>query len=242
MHRKMSRYSQNFLINSKIADFIVEKADLSSKDVVLEIGPGKGILTSRLLKKCKVYAVEIDRALCEYLSIFFQKEIKEGRLSIICGNALKVDFPKFTKVVANIPYHISSPLIFKILGHDFEKGILMLQHEFAERLCAGPGSKKYGRLSVMMYYNGEARILKRVKKGNFRPVPKVDSAIVEIYKSPRFCADESTLEWVVRKIFEQRRKKIKNILGDVPYGDKRAEELTPEEICKVAEYVNRVRG
>ncbi len=237
---KMPRYSQNFLVNPRIADFIVEKADLSSEDIVLEIGPGKGILTARILKKCKVYAVEIDRDLCDYLSISFQEEIKEGRLSIICGDALEVDFPEFTKVVANIPYHISSPLIFKILEYNFEKGILMLQHEFAERLCAKPGSKKYGRLSVMMHYNGEARILKRVKRGNFRPVPKVDSAIVEIVKKENFCYEKEILDAVVRKIFEQRRKKIKNILGDVPYGEKRAEELTPEEICEVARYVARI--
>ncbi|MCD6275822.1 MAG: ribosomal RNA small subunit methyltransferase A, partial [Thermoplasmata archaeon] len=119
-------------------------------------------------------------------------------------------------------------------------GILMLQHEFAERLCAKPGSKKYGRLSVMMHYNGEARILKRVKRGNFRPVPKVDSAVVEIVKKENFCYEKEILDAVVRKIFEQRRKKIKNILGDVPYGEKRAEELTPEEICEVARYVARI--
>ena len=233
----MSRYSQNFLINPRIADFIVERAELKQEDIVLEIGSGKGILTSRLLQKCEVYAIEIDRTLCEYLESIFAEEINEGRLHLLCGDALKLDFPKFTKVVANVPYHISSPLLFKILAHEFNRGILMLQYEFAERLCATTGSKKYGRLSVMMYYHGNAKILKRVKRGNFRPVPKVDSAIVEIIKHDRFCFQRDILEDVVRKIFEQRRKKIKNILGDVPYGDKRAEELTPEEICKVAEYV-----
>ncbi len=233
----MSRYSQNFLVNSKIADFIVQLAELSSEDIVLEIGPGKGILTGKLLEKCKVYAIEIDKTLCEYLEIIFQDDIKEGRLHLICGDALDIDFPRFTKVVANIPYHISSPLLFKILEHEFKKGILMLQYEFAERLVAKPGSKKYGRLSVMMYYHGEAKIVKKVKKGNFRPVPKVDSAIVEIVKRDRFCYDRNILDKIVRKIFEQRRKKIKNILGDVPHGDRRAEELSPEEICEVAAYV-----
>ncbi len=233
----MPRYSQNFLVNGRIADFIVERADLSSEDVVLEIGPGKGILTSKLLKKCRVVAVEIDAELCEYLKTLFREEIRDGRFKLLCGDALKIEFPEFTKVVANIPYHISSPLIFKILGYEFEKGVLMLQYEFAERLCAAPGSKKYGRLSVMMYYHGEAKLIKKVKKGNFRPVPKVDSAIVEIRKNPRFCADRVILEDVVRKIFEHRRKKIKNVLGDVPHSEKRAEELSPEEICDVANYV-----
>jgi len=237
----MPRYSQNFLVNARIADFIIQRAALSPEDTVLEIGPGKGILTARLLEKCKVYAIEIDKELCDYLQATFSEDINEGNLELICGDALKVDFPTFTKVVANIPYHISSPLLFKILDYEFEKGILMLQYEFAERLVAKPGSKKYGRLSVMMYYNGEARILKRVKRGNFRPVPKVDSAIVEIVKRDRFCYDRDVLDYVVRRLFEHRRKKIRNILGDVPYGDKRVEELSPEEICEVAKYADRIR-
>ena len=237
----MPRYSQNFLVNARIADFIIQRAALGPKDIVLEIGPGKGILTARLLEKCKVYAIEIDKELCDYLQATFSKDVNEGHLELICGDALKVDFPNFTKVVANIPYHISSPLLFKILEHEFEKGILMLQYEFAERLVAKPGTKKYGRLSVMMYYNGEARILKRVKRGNFRPVPKVDSAIVEIVKRDRFCYERDVLDYVVRRLFEHRRKKIRNILGDVPYGDKRVEELSPEEICEVAKYEDRIR-
>jgi len=237
----MPRYSQNFLVNARIADFIIQRAALSPEDTVLEIGPGKGILTARLLEKCKVYAIEIDKELCDYLQATFSKDVNEGHLELICGDALKVDFPNFTKVVANIPYHISSPLLFKILEYEFERGILMLQYEFAERLVAKPGTKKYGRLSVMMYYNGEARILKRVKRGNFRPVPKVDSAIVEIVKRDRFCYERDVLDYVVRRLFEHRRKKIRNILGDVPYGDKRVEELSPEEICEVAKYEDRIR-
>ncbi|EDY36341.1 dimethyladenosine transferase [Aciduliprofundum boonei T469] len=238
----MSRYSQNFLINPKIADYIVKEAEIKPDDIVLEIGPGKGILTDKLLEKCEVYAIEIDKTLCEYLSIIFQDYIKNGRLHLICGDALKVDFPKFNKIVANIPYHISSPLLFKILEYEFERGILMLQYEFAERLVAKPGSKRYGRLSVMMYYNGEARILKRVKRGNFKPVPRVDSAIVKITKKDRFCYDKDKLNEFVRKLFEQRRKKIRNILEEVPYGDSRVEELSPEEICEVVQYADRIRN
>ena len=238
----MPRYSQNFLVNAKIADFIVQRATLGPEDIVLEIGPGKGILTGKLLEKCKVYSIEIDKELCDYLQATFSKDINEGNLELICGDALRVNFPKFTKVMANIPYHISSPLLFKILEYEFEKGILMLQYEFAERLVAKPGSKKYGRLSVMMYYNGEAKILKRVKKGNFRPVPKVDSAIVEITKKERFCYDRDKLDEFIRKLFEHRRKKIKNILGEVPYGDRRVEDLSPQEICEVVNYADRIRN
>ena len=233
----MPRYSQNFLINPKIAEYIVRVARLSEDDVVLEIGPGKGILTGRLLEKCRVYAIEIDRNLCEHLQFLFRKQVEEGKFHLIYGDALKTDFPKFTKVVANVPYYISSSLIFKILEHEFDRGILMLQYEFAERLVAKPGSKKYGRLSVMMYYNGDAKILRRVKRENFKPIPRVDSAIVEMVKKPRFCYEPKVLDYVVRKIFQHRRKKIKNVLGNVPYGEKRAEELSPEEICEVARYV-----
>ncbi len=233
----MARYSQNFLVNPRIADFIVEQAELNEDDVVLEIGPGRGILTERMLRKCSVVAVEIDPELCEALELIFPDEVESGRLRVICGDALHVKMPEFTKVVANVPYHISSPLLFRLLEHEFSIGVLMLQKEFAERLVAGPGSKKYGRLSVMMYYHGEAEILKYVKMGNFRPVPKVDSAIVRIIRMDRFCHDRKILEEVVRRLFEQRRKKIRNILGDVPYGDKRVEELSPEQICEVAKYV-----
>ncbi len=234
--------SQNFLINPKIADYIVDIANLKDDDIVLEIGAGKGILTERLLKKSRVIAIEIDPQLCDFLRIKFREFVENGRLKIVCGDALKIDFPNFTKIVANIPYHISSPLIFKILEYDFILGVLMLQREFAERLCAKPKSPNYGRLSVMMYYHGYAEILRFVKKDNFRPIPKVDSAIVKIIREDRFCFSRYILEDVVRKIFSQRRKKIKNILGDVPYGDKRAEELTPEEICEVARYAyDRIR-
>ena len=238
----MFRYSQNFLINPKITEYIVREADIRPEDIILEIGPGKGTLTGKLLEKGEVYAIEIDKTLCEYLNITFQDDIKDSRLYLICEDALKIDFPKFNKIVANIPYHISSPLLFKILEHEFERGILMLQYEFAERLVAKPGSRKYGKLSVMMYYNGEAKILKRVKRDNFRPVPKVDSAIVKITKKDRFCYDKDKLDKFVRKLFEHRRKKIKNILGEVPYGDRRVEELSPEEICEVVNYADRIRN
>ena len=235
--------SQNFLINTKIADFIVGKANLKSEDIVLEIGPGKGILTERLLQRSNVVAIEIDEELCDFLRIKFHDFIAEEKLKLICDDALKVDFPKFNKIVSNIPYHISSPLLFKILKYDFSSGILMLQREFGERLCAKPRGKNYGRLSVMMYYNGNVEILRKVKKENFRPAPKVDSVIVKVVKNPRFCFDSDKLEDLVRKIFSQRRKKIKNILGEVPHGEKRVEELTPEEICEVAEYVyGRIRN
>jgi len=236
------RHSQNFLVNEKIAEFIVEQANIEPNDTVLEIGPGRGILTAQLLKKAPVIAIEIDPELCEALELIFPDEIESGRLKLICGDALRMDFPEFTKVVANIPYHISSPLIFKILKHEFKDGIIMVQKEFAERLTAEPGSKKYGRLSVMMYYNGEAKIIKIVKRGNFRPIPRVDSALVRVKKMNRFCYDRTVLERVVRQIFSQRRKKIKNVLGNVKYGERRAEELTPEQICEVARDVeNRIR-
>ncbi len=229
----MPRYSQNFLINGNIADFIVNSVRVTPADIILEIGPGRGILTERLVKLGKVVAVEIDGELCEYLNVKFKREIKEGILLLLCGDALKLEFPRFTKVVANLPYHISSPLLFKLLDCNFSEGVLMVQKEFGERMVASPGSKKYGRLSVMTYYYGYAEILKIVKRGNFRPVPKVDSAIVKILRNPRFCEDKKLLETVVRLLFQQRRKKIRNVLGEVVYGDKRVEELTPEQICEV---------
>ncbi len=233
----MPRYSQNFLVNERIAEFIVEQAKVDAHDTVLEIGPGHGILTVHLLKKASVIAVEIDPVLCEDLKLIFPDELESGRLRLLCGDALRVRFPKFTKLVANIPYHISSPLLFKILEYEFKDGIIMVQKEFAERLTAGPGKKKYGRLSVMMYYRGRAELVKVVKRGNFRPIPRVDSAIVRIVREDRYCAEPMLLDEVVRLMFSQRRKKLKNILGEVSYADKRPGELTPEMICEVAKDV-----
>ncbi len=234
------KYSQHFLIDERVANRQIEYANLNENDVVLEIGAGNGILTKRIAKIAKVIAIEIDRK-------FIEKLKKIRNVEVIHGDALKIDFNEleFNKVISNLPYHISSPITFKLLQKKFDLGILMYQKEFAERLVAKPGSKEYSRLSVMVYYKADCEILEYVPKKAFYPVPKVDSCIVKIIPiGKRFDVNEKIFEKVVKILFSHRRKKIKNALKlhgidkEVPYGDRRVEEIEPEkivEICKALE-------
>jgi len=229
---------QNFLCDTDIIKIQIYTAELIEGEVVLEIGPGLGFLTEELMKVCNVIAVEKDKVLGNYLKKKFSNEITTGKLQLIIGDALKVDFPYFDKTVSNIPYSISSPLTFKFLDYDFKKAIILYQKEFADRLVAKSG-KDYSRLSVNVYYRCDARIIKEVSKKSFYPIPKVDSALVEMIpiKKRFIVKDEKLFFTVVEKLFSQRRKKIKNILGEVPYKDKRVEEITPEQIGEISDFI-----
>ena len=178
---------QNFLVDENIAELEVKKADIKKNDIVLEIGPGKGILTKILAKKAKkVIAIELDENLINNL----RKTLPEN-VDLIHDDALKVDFEtlsKFNKIVSNLPFKISSPITFKLLDYDFELAILIYQKEFAERLIASLGSKNYSRLSVGLYYKSKCEIIRTIPRTCFRPQPKVDSSMVRIVprKSPPF--------------------------------------------------------
>ena len=154
-----------------------------------------------------------------------------------------MDFPRFNKIIANIPYSISSPITFKFFNYKFDLGIIMYQKEFAQRLIAKPGTKDYSRITVNVYYFADVKILRIVKKGSFYPIPKVDSAIVKIVPRKAFeVMDENKFFYLVKLLFSQRRKKIRKILGyDTPYGDKRVEELSPEQIGEISDYIT-VKG
>jgi len=235
-----TKLGQNFLIDPNIAQLEVNYADIKKDDIVLEIGPGKGILTNLLAKNAKnVIAVEIDKNLFKSL-----KETLPSNVALIHSDVLKLDFenlPKFNKVVSNLPYQISSPITFKLLDYSFNLAILVYQKEFAERIVAKPGSKKYSRLSVNVYYKSECSLLRIVSKRVFYPMPKVDSAIVKLVprKTPAFSVEnEEFFKNFVNVLFSHRRKKIKNIIKDnfdcylnnSLYDDKRVDNLNPEEI------------
>jgi 16S rRNA (adenine1518-N6/adenine1519-N6)-dimethyltransferase len=221
--------------------------------MVLEIGAGLGTLTSALAMKAKkVFAIEKDqkllRILKDKLSIF-------NNVEIISGDALRLDFPDAQKIVSNIPYSISSPLTFKILSTKFERAVLTYQHEFAERLIAKPGTKNYGRITVGVYYKAEAKILEKIPRTAFYPPPKVDSAIVMLKpKPPPFePLNEKAFFEIVRFLFMHPNKKakhgVKYYLKNKNTGDskltnleflseileKRARDLTPNEIKKIAD-------
>ncbi len=204
---RAKKLGQVFLVNERIARKQVEYANINENDIVLEIGAGKGVLTKYLIKRAgKVIAIEKDKLLAEYLKRRFRDV---DNLKIVCGDALEIDFPEFNKVVSNIPYTISSKLLFKILNYNFELGVLMFQKEFAEKMIAKPGMPNYGRLSVKFSMLAEGKILRVVHPQNFRPVPKVFSAIVLIKPKSEKIIDEGFSKFV-DKIFCYRKKTLKN--------------------------------
>lgn len=245
----MKRYKndQHFLIDKRVLNRIIEYGDLNSSDVVLEIGAGYGNLTELLAERAgKVIAVEIDPQLAASIN-------RSQNLEIVVCDALKMDFPQFNKVISNLPYSISSPVTFKLLGCKFDLGILMYQHEFAKRMVAVPGSKDYGRLSITVQYYADVQILEVVPRGAFSTPPEVSSAIVKLipHPSPYTVKDENFFMRFLIAVFSQRRKTIKNAilnnagllgirdnaLGTVPDEilRKRAEVLSPRELAELAD-------
>lgn len=174
---------QHILKNPLIIQSMVEKAALRPTDVVLEIGPGTGNMTVKLLDKAKkVIACEVDPRMVAELQKRVQGTPYQPKLQIVVGDVLKADMPFFDLCVANVPYQISSPLVFKLLLHRplFRCAVLMFQREFAERLVAKPGDKLYCRLSVNTQLLARVDMLMKVGKNNFRPPPKVESNVVRI--------------------------------------------------------------
>ncbi len=239
---------QHILKNRKIAERIVDYAEVRSSDHVLEVGCGTGILTQFLLEKAgKVTGVEIDERFVSLLKKKFKSYVSSDKFKLICGDALKVKFPEFDKFVSNIPYSISSPLTFKVLTYR-KKSVIMYQKEFAERIVATSG-RNYGRLSVMVRAFSTPRIVEFVSKKNFVPEPKVDSAIVLFEPKPEISVKNiDTLKKIVTACFCARRKKLLKVLRKMnvdesllkKYGEKRAEEIKPEEYAEIANSVLHV--
>ncbi|CAG9768626.1 unnamed protein product [Ceutorhynchus assimilis] len=176
-------FGQHILKNPMVITSMVEKSAVRPTDTVLEIGPGTGNMTVRLLEQAKkVVACEIDTRLVAELQKRVQGTHLQHKLQIEVGDVLKKDLPFFNVCVANIPYQISSPLVFKLLLHRpfFRCAVLMFQREFAQRLVAKAGDKLYCRLSVNTQLLARVDMLMKVGKNNFRPPPKVESSVVRI--------------------------------------------------------------
>lgn len=176
-------FGQHILKNPLIIDAMIEKAAIRPTDVILEVGPGTGNLTVKMLEKVKkVIACEIDPRLVAELQKRVQGTPLQHKLQILIGDALKTDLPFFDLCIANVPYQISSPLVFKLLLHRpfFRCAVLMFQREFAQRLVAKPGDKLYCRLSINTQLLARVDLLMKVGKNNFRPPPKVESSVVRI--------------------------------------------------------------
>jgi 16S rRNA (adenine1518-N6/adenine1519-N6)-dimethyltransferase len=212
-----SRLGQNFLYNRAILERIIDAADLEKNDTVIEIGPGPGRLTRLLAEKAKkVIAIELDETLFEQLR---GDLIGYRNVELIQGDALAFRYEDIGafKVVANIPYYITTPIIFRLLEarKDLKTMTLTIQKEVAERIVAAPGGKDYGVLSIMVQYRAGAELKFVIPKEEFVPVPRVDSAVVHISvrKKPAITViDEAVFFRVVKSSFSQRRKTLSNSL------------------------------
>lgn len=222
------RYGQNFLIDASVPEAIVEAAGVTQEDCVLEIGPGIGTLTQYLASAAgKVVAVEIDRDLLPVLAgtLQFWNNVK-----VIPGDILKLDLPELlreecegrpVKVVANLPYYITSPILMKLLesGADIVSLTLMVQEEVADRIRSGPGTKAYGSISLAVQYYAEPEIALRVPPSAFMPQPGVHSAVLHLVKRREPAVTPVSSEHMFKLIkaaFLQRRKTLVNALAGYP--------------------------
>lgn len=254
--RMNKKLGQNFLIDEHVVNSIVEAAGIKPGDAVLEIGPGIGTLTQGLAEAgANVTAVEIDRRLIEVLS-----KTLEGyeNVRVVYGDILKIDIGETVgasnyKVVANLPYYITTPIIMGLLESKMPIDVLvtMVQKEVAQRMVAKPGTKDYGSLSVAVQYYTKAEIVFIVEPDSFIPAPKVDSAVIRCTRleEPPVQVNEKVFFRVVKAAFAQRRKTLSNTLKTtgVPAetlkvilanagidGTRRGETLTMEEFATLA--------
>jgi len=220
-HRTKKALGQHFLHDRSVVERIISALRPQAGEQLVEIGPGAGALTFPLLQRHgRLTAIEFDRDLIAPLS---EAASGQGELTIIAADVLSVDFSALAagamlRVVGNLPYNISSPILFHLIDHlpHITDMHFMLQREVVERMAAGPGSKVYGRLSVMLQAVCEVEALFVVPPGAFRPPPKVDSAVVRLRPRPAAAiSDQQQFARVVRHAFAQRRKTLHNALGDV---------------------------
>ncbi|WP_338586818.1 16S rRNA (adenine(1518)-N(6)/adenine(1519)-N(6))-dimethyltransferase RsmA [Clostridium baratii] len=210
---------QNFLIDDSVLNDIVKGADVNEEDFVIEIGPGVGTLTAHLLNKAKkVTSIELDNDLIPIL----KEELGDNEhFSLIHNDALKVDFneiigdEKSVKLVANLPYYVTTPIIVNLLknGYNFKSLTIMIQKEVAERIDAEPNCKEYGALSLLVQYYCNTKIVRKVAPSSFIPRPKVESIVIRLdrLEKPRVeVTDEKFMFELIRNSFNMRRKILWN--------------------------------
>jgi len=215
---------QNFLIDDSVLEDIVEGAEITKEDYVIEIGPGVGTLTKELLTRAKkVTSIELDEKLIPIL----QEELKDfENFDIVHKDALKVDFnnligeEKSVKVVANLPYYVTTPIIANLLNgnYDIKSITIMIQKEVGERIDAEPSTKDYGAFSLLVQYYCDTKIIRHVPPSSFIPAPKVDSIVIRLdkLKEPRVQVQSEKLFFnVVRQSFNMRRKTLWNAMKNI---------------------------
>ena len=220
--RLNKRLGQNFLIDSNIIEIIIDAAEIEGDEIIIEIGPGIGSLTQYVLNELdlgKLIAVEKDNRFIQILNELFQSK----KLELINDDVLNIEWKellsdyksKDVKVIANLPYYITTPVIMGLLEseYNFSSLIFMVQKEVAERMAADPGSKKYGSLSIAVQYYTKPELVYEVPSSVFMPRPEVQSTIIKLEqyeKIPYNTLDKNFFFAIVKAIFQQRRKNIKN--------------------------------
>jgi len=258
--RPEKRLGQNFLIDKNIKKKIVANLDIHPKDIIIEIGPGFGELTSELAgRSSMVYAIEIDKRICEILRA--EPNLPQN-LTIVRGDFLNLNIKEIAKgkktvVYGNLPYYITSPIIEKIISEreHIKCAYLVTQAEVAERIVAQPNSKRIGRLSLFVQQFTDPRILFKIKKGSFYPTPQVDSAFIRLEvleKSRARVQNEEALSRVIKIAYGKRRKTIFNALKATGIGNNelleilkqagvepraRAENLSLEDFRRISDLI-----
>ena len=232
-------WGQNFINDQNVINKIISIINPHKNDIILEIGPGKGALTIPLSKKVnKIHAIEIDPLLVEYLK---NKKIKN--IDIVNDDILKInlkDYTHSTKIIGNLPYYITSPIIFKMIERNIKNMIFMVQKEVAERIVTKHDNKNFSRISVMVqtFYNCEIKYI--ISKNVFIPKPKVNSAIIKFKKNDVSNIKYNEYSNLIKAAFRQKRKKIKNNLNNIInkkglelFGDRRAENISANEYIDI---------
>jgi 16S rRNA (adenine1518-N6/adenine1519-N6)-dimethyltransferase len=247
--KPLKKFGQNFLINEEYAEKIVDSMQNRKEDIIIEIGPGEGVLTQFLIKGKynRLIAIEIDPRLSELLEKKFGKKI-----TIVQENVLNIPFSNFyskngIKIIGNIPYHITSQILFKIFdsAKNVSQAVLMVQKEVADRLLAKPKTKAYSFLTIMAQYHTDVQKILEVNKDQFYPPPKVDSTVVSLMPKEHMIElyDYRLFKQIVISAFQQRRKMIRNSLKKIlqvnESGKIRSINLNhrPEELS-IQQYIN----
>ncbi len=247
MIKANKKFGQNFLKNKEILQKISDSIEVNENDLIIEIGPGMGALTSYLVKKeCFLLCYEIDQRMKDYL-----KSYTSDNTSIIYDDFLKRDVKEDIKgiayhniyVISNIPYYITTPILLKLMDLDcFKSIVLLVQKEYGERIVAKERSKSYNALTLLVDYSYDSEILMKVGKEQFTPIPKVDSVVLKLNKKIPFSIDKENYISFIKTCFKNKRKTLKNNLDSDVFNqlqDKfkklgydenvRAEEICPQD-------------
>jgi 16S rRNA (adenine1518-N6/adenine1519-N6)-dimethyltransferase len=249
----LKRFGQHFLIDRTVGERLIELAEPTADDIIVEVGPGLGFLTSMLASKGgRVLAVEKDRTLAAYLKDKFSKL---PNVTVMEGDALSIQIPQGAKIISSPPYNISSKLILLIINSEFRTAALLLQEEFVKRLTASSGSREYGRISVMLQCKAQAEFHLSVPRDSFYPEPRVNSALVTIrpIKEQFHINNQELFVDMVRTLFTQRRRKLRGVLTrylearypsqinslhtESSLAEKRIYELNPTELVNLSNQI-----